>query len=288
MPGTVVPVFSPMNLVTTCLFNVAPHVPLVPYTPEELEERTKGQAVNGEWHCTHYARVTASISEDIYATFNCAHNNTQAKRDTCRKHARKILILGNDEPYTDLSSLPQIRWGVDHELQALSTFIETFMYPDEDRVVAADCGLFVHRQHPWLACSPDALLHEWDPYLKKWEHTLLEVKCPYILRDMGREALENLPNSYFVYKKTLHRWELNMKHKMARQYYRQIQVSLAILGLTWAKLLVWTKNTLINVQIKRQSQVDEDHMIARKKNKGRILSGMLRKFGHNTINNLMK
>lgn len=232
--------------------------------PGELEKRTCGQAVNGEWHCCHYGRVTASRAYDIHTTYNCTPRklDTQAKRDTCKRHARKMLILAHGENYKDISNVPAIKWGVDHELQALSNYIEDKIHPGNDTVVAADCGLFVHLQHPWLACSPDAILHEWDPIEQQWTHTLLEVKCPYTLRAMSTKSLKAMDSSYIQYNHETRQWELNMQHQSARRYHMQIQMSLAILGLPRALLLVWTPNALMEVEVMRQGVEEERKMIA--------------------------
>lgn len=75
-------------------------------------------------------------------------------------------------------------WGTFNEDGATAEFqMETGM-------LVQPCGFFVHPEHKWLGASPDGLVGN---------HALVEVKCPYGLRDKSRpefKTAEEQPHYY--------------------------------------------------------------------------------------------
>lgn len=75
-------------------------------------------------------------------------------------------------------------WGTFNEDGATAEFqMETGLF-------VQPCGFFVHPEHKWLGASPDGLVGN---------HALVEVKCPYGLRDKSRpefKTAEEQPHYY--------------------------------------------------------------------------------------------
>ena len=71
------------------------------------------------------------------------------------------------EEKEDISNLPAIRWGNEHESDAILDF------ENEEGGKVVKCGIFIHRKFPFLGASPDGI----------WKDSLIEVKCPYSLRN---------------------------------------------------------------------------------------------------------
>jgi exodeoxyribonuclease (lambda-induced) len=104
-----------------------------------------------EWFKARRGRITASIAAaclglDLY---------------TSRQKAWRI-ILGT-EPERDSRSMA---WGREFEHMAINA------YEAITGELVTPAGLVVHRQHNWLAASPDGLVGE---------HGLVEIKCPKIV-----------------------------------------------------------------------------------------------------------
>lgn len=81
-----------------------------------------------------------------------------------------------------LSSVPSIKYGLEHEAEAVQKYIEQKQL-EGSCVAVYECGLFVDIENGELAASPDRLVKDnlcaEDPY------GLVEVKCLYSCRDIS-------------------------------------------------------------------------------------------------------
>ena len=82
--------------------------------------------------------------------------------------------------HKDLSHMPAIKHGVENEAKALEDLSALLQLPVQP------CGLFVHRDYPFLGASPDGLV------FKDSQLVTVEVKCPYVLRDHKPTDVEKL------------------------------------------------------------------------------------------------
>lgn len=79
-------------------------------------------------------------------------------------------------------------------------------------ILPEPCGFFVHPDHDWLGATPDGLIED---------HGLIEVKCPFGLR--------NKPEPEFK------------SAKDQPHYYAQMQVEMACAGRHWVDFYQWAK-----------------------------------------------
>lgn len=116
------------------------------------------------------------------------------------------------------------QWGINHEKDAKATY-EKLM---NDTVKEA--SFVVHPKHSWLGASPDGYVGE---------HTLVEFKCPFDLRNDPKPAFKDLED---------------MPH-----YYAQIQIQLYCTGRTHCHFLQWTPhNAQLEIVEFSQKWIDEN------------------------------
>lgn len=73
-----------------------------------------------------------------------------------------------------------------------------------------DCGFYISEQHQWIGASPDGFIGE---------DGLIEIKCPYSLRDKKEPVFKSINEQ---------------KH-----YYAQIQLQLFVTGRKWCDFYQW-------------------------------------------------
>ncbi|XP_077544596.1 uncharacterized protein LOC144157651 [Haemaphysalis longicornis] len=78
----------------------------------------------------------------------------------------------------ELSRVAPIRYGIANEAMAAKHYEEVLRTMGHD-VAVLHCGLLVNSAFPWLGASPDRLV--FDP--AEGSYGVLEIKCPYTLRD---------------------------------------------------------------------------------------------------------
>ncbi|KAL0884189.1 hypothetical protein ABMA27_016194 [Loxostege sticticalis] len=115
-----------------------------------IEQETRKQSQNVEWHKCRKHRLTAS---DFYTV---CHLRVQ----TMPSFARNLLFRSS-------VSTRATNHGKVNEKVALKQYCEKY------GLKVKECGLFINKEKPYLGASPDGLLgHE----------TVVEVKCPYSTR----------------------------------------------------------------------------------------------------------
>lgn len=249
----------PANLRLAYTHTILPFEKGQQYDPWDLEQRTRGQSHNPEWCLSRFGRITASAAHPILASLNCTNNTRYSKKKIRQQMelALKSLNQGmTDGEDPNLDKIHAIKWGKDHETEALMAF--TRMLP-EDQTVYANMGLFVHHDHPWLGCSPDGIISIPGGEDGECEHVLLEIKCPYRMKDTP--DFRDIPKFYISWNAYEEAYELDTTTQMGRQYNTQIQLSLAILGLQKAILFVWGPESHIQVEVKRQPDFAEKKMV---------------------------
>lgn len=124
-----------------------------------LERLTVNQIDSTEWLDERRLRLTAS-------SFGTVCNRREDS--SCGPVVSQLLYAKVDCAAT--------RYGQAHEADAIKSF-ETVTGASVTK-----CGLFVDRQRPWLAASPDGLVGN---------DAFLEVKCPLSGKDMTPEEVVN-------------------------------------------------------------------------------------------------
>jgi hypothetical protein len=116
----------------------------------------------------------------------------------------------------DISNIPAVQWGREHELVAKRAFVEQHG-SQHHTLKVTDTGLIIHEANPILAATPDALVS-----CDCCTPAILEIKCPYSIRD--QDVLVAWDQTGYLQKGQDGEITLKESHK----YYSQIQGQMAI------------------------------------------------------------
>lgn len=170
-----------------------------------------------DWYAARRHRITAS---NFGAAAN--HHKLSPRHELVRAMLWKHTFTGNE----------MTAWGTDKEPVACDWYEKRGQERvGKDNFWVEDTGLNVDVQRPWLAVSPDGLVHERDPETGERVDYLLEIKCPWSLKDRKKGdgdfyPVVDLPNG--------------VSGPIPHYYYDQIQGVMGVLGLPYADFLVWT------------------------------------------------
>ncbi|XP_056016152.1 uncharacterized protein LOC125677134 [Ostrea edulis] len=168
----------------------------------EIESLTQLQSQDPKWHRIRLDRITASIAGSI----------VKRRKDydplVERLRTSRSVVTAN------------MRHGIACEPTAAEAFVARM----NDNVNIYPCGICVSPWSPWLAASPDRKVY--CPALTPC-YGLLEIKCPVN------------PLSQCVY---LNKDENGFKLNRTHNYFHQIMMQLAVTGLEWCYLFVWTSD----------------------------------------------
>ena len=144
---------------------------------KSIEAATRGQHSNITWKEQRFGRITAS-------NFHTISTKTQTLMRSTKKESQKPrytplvdeMVNGKGK---DLSHLPLIAWGINHEEDAIKEFMsDTAAQHEGGRHGFRQCGLFGKFGYPYLAGSPDGLFQ-----CKCCSPATIEVKCHYSVKD---------------------------------------------------------------------------------------------------------
>ena len=135
-------------------------------------------------------------------------------------------------PSSTSVNIPAISYGRKNESLAVSSYV-SYQKSKGKFVQIESCGLYVDKELPWLAASPDAIVTDFS----KASHRkgCLEVKCPYVCeRQTVTDARKNVSGFYLadVDGKT----ELSKSH----MYFYQVQTQMHVTCLNWCDFCVWS------------------------------------------------
>ena len=186
---------------------------------QEIVTATLGQRSNPLWLTMRRGRLTASSFGRVLQLARSGNPLAIAKfrKDTFSP--------------CDLSRVPAIKWGVEHEADAIAEYERETGF----RVMPTGLWLF---EDGYLGASPDGKVYNGDTLVG-----ILEVKCPWSIRNRCLEStadwLAHLP--YLTRPKCLAR---------NHQYYQQVQGQLAATGAPWCDFFIWTTNKTLRITIK--------------------------------------
>ena len=176
----------------------------------QIEQDTRGQAVEALWHAERTKRMTASRFGRI-----CKLTD----RTDAGKFARCL------QQTKTISAAP-----LEHGRKYEGTALKAYREKTGSNVTAS--GLVICLKKPYLACSPDGIVDDC---------TLIEVKCPYVARDkpvtpVTVPYLELGPNG-----------KLHLKHD--HDYMYQVQGNMHITRKTLCHLVIFTLVDLVIVDV---------------------------------------
>ena len=142
-----------------------------------------------------------------------------------------IDLLTCDRWGTSHEDNAAIEWGTSHEDNAGEKYINEKQSKHGDSYQVSPTGIFINIKQPWLAATPDGVVH--DPSESASHHnSLLEIKCLYSARHKSLiDACKELNRFCCTILVTL---------KTTHNYYYRIQGQLAITQLPWCDLYIWT------------------------------------------------
>ncbi|KAH7982638.1 hypothetical protein HPB52_006218 [Rhipicephalus sanguineus] len=172
-----------------------------------LERDTRQQSRSATWQKERAPRLTASNFGVVLARQQWSSKGLQA-------------ITAS----RDLSRVAPIRYGISNEPIAAKRYEEVLQNMGHD-VTVAHCGLLVNPAFPWLGASPDRLVY--DP--AEGSYGVLEIKCPYSLRE---KKGEELATATFCSELT----DSGPRLKREDYYYAQLVGQMGVSGLSWGTL----------------------------------------------------
>jgi len=167
-------------------------------TITKIELQTRSQADSKQWMDERCKRMTASKFGTICKATERRDKGALAQSLCERKSIRTAAT----------------QHGLKYEKVAVEKFEAT------EKLTTRECGLYVCKDYPYLAASPDRVIDD---------DTLLEVKCPYTNRD---KEITHLTVPFLV--QSEQGLELDQKH----DYYYQIQGQMLCSGHKQCKLMV--------------------------------------------------
>lgn len=169
----------------------------------KIEESTRSQSKDPRWHKLRSERLTASNAGEI-----------AKRRADGQKLAERMKAARSYQSAA-------MKRGVECE----STAAQAYSQEMENRVNLYPCGVIVSPYCPWLAATPDRKVYcpsRNPPY------GLLEIKCP------NTDDLQDV--------KCLKEENGGRKLKTTDNYHYQIQMQMAVTGLSWCDFYVWLEN----------------------------------------------
>lgn len=197
-------------------------------TPEEvkaIERQTLDQADNEQWFNERRKRITASMSGGI------------AKMRATSKRSKKVQQL----LYNIFRGNTATRYGSEKEDETRQQYITYMKQNGHPNLTVEACGLFVSLENPWLAGTPDGLVH--DPSDDSSQPLgLVEIKNPYSARNLTLGEAIKSPTLCLEQNKK----EDNKTYKLKRRhdYYFQIQCQLYCTNRDWCDFVVRTEKDM--------------------------------------------
>ena len=139
-----------------------------------VEIETRGQSGNEMWFDQTEGRITAS-------NFHTYHTKMESilKSRKRSKSTYTLLVFNILNKSDDISHLPQIKWGIEHEKDAIKSFLSDVASKHANAMNGfKQRGLFIKLDYAFLAASPDGLF-----VCDCCSPAILEVKCPFSVKE---------------------------------------------------------------------------------------------------------
>ena len=184
-----------------------------------IERATRAQAKCKLWFQYRAGRITTSRMRSVCFT--------------SVSKPSKSLLTAICLPELHEFTTPGTAWGCDHEKQALSEYA-TFIKSSHHNAQIADSGLVINPEYPHLGASPDGVVS-----CACCGEGLVEVKCPYCVRD------EDAVNHKCLITDDKGVKVLDQTHA----YYYQIQTQLFVCEKEFCDFVIWTKSDMHYIRI---------------------------------------
>ncbi|CAN7950895.1 unnamed protein product [Ixodes pacificus] len=178
-----------------------------------IEQKTRRQSDSVLWYKYRSGRITASNFRSICHT---------SLADPSKSLLERICY-----PQRNRFSTAATRYGIENEPKAIAAY-EALATAGHECVTFRRPGLMIAKGRPFLAATPDLLVE-----CACCGKGVVEVKCPYKLRDVPLKSAAKDPESCV----TLTDDELTLKDTHA--YYYQVQLQMLVCNVDYADFLLW-------------------------------------------------
>ena len=188
------------------------------------------QADNDLWIIERRKRITASNVGSI-----------SKMRHTTKKSKKVELLL-----YSNFRGNAATHYGSDKEESTRQQY-ETYMKQNGHPTFKIEkCGLFVSLENPWLAVSPDGLVHDPDTAQPLG---LIEIKNPYSVRQLSLDEAIKTPPFCLEQHKDDNTYRLKRRH----DFYYQVQCQLYCTSREWCDFVLRTDMAMHVERIQRDT-----------------------------------
>ena len=183
---------------------------------KNLAELTKGQGESDLWMQHRKGRITAS---KMHSVVKCK-----------RKQYPMSIVKSIMQYHTVNPNIPALKWGRENEDVARQQYTST-MEQAHTNFVMSPSGLIIDPSLPFLGATPDGLGH-----CDCCGDRIIEIKCPYSVRDISPTSDEALQKSRYFLK-----WDNNIVSlKRSHEYFTQIQGQLLVCQKSMCDFICWT------------------------------------------------
>ncbi|KAL3862190.1 hypothetical protein ACJMK2_026409 [Sinanodonta woodiana] len=223
-----------------CTETFSEYISSLCFNSANIEEHTRGQRHNIVWKKARVNRITASKFGSVIAR----------KEKTPPDNLVKFFAGYSKDPYSN-----SLEWGKKNEKKALVCYLQ-FCNKNEHNISITGCGLIVSVDYPFLAASPDSLVH--CEHCKETSG-IVEVKCPFKYRHLT--PIEAAQKSDFYCSVRNGKMKLNLNHS----YYYQVQGQLVLTNRKWCDFVVWTPKGIHVERIWIDNKLWEERMLPKLK-----------------------
>lgn len=193
-------------------------------TVKQIEMETRGQSSNENWIRARCGRLTASNFHAVKTKMETLGAETCRSKDTT---PLVVKLMGYNPLRADI---PALKYGRENEPRAIDAYIEYQLGKGHINQVVSSCGLFVSKEHAFLAASPDGLTS-----CACCGEGIVEAKCPFSLQNaenvLSAECLTQDEDGNSFLKKN-------------HQYFSQIQGQLAIVGVRYCDFVIYSSKDI--------------------------------------------
>ena len=218
----------------------------------KIEEASRGQSESEVWIKQRKGRITASMCHMICTKVKYIVRNPSKKQKTSPLVSQ--IVYG----VQSLDHIEAVKWGRDHEKDAREDFVR-ITSPKHNNFCLKTCGLFVHKDFPYIAASPDGIT-----LCECCEKSVVEFKCPFKIK--GKSVIDAFKETDFleerdgtIHLKTSHRYAFKetdfleerdgtIHLKTSHRYYSQVQCQMAVAKANKCFFCVWTGQGLLFVE----------------------------------------
>ena len=180
-----------------------------------LAESTKEQAESDIWMEHRKGRITASKMHSVIK---------------CKRKQYPLSIVKSIMQYHNNINIPALQWGRNNEDVARRQYV-SMMEQTHIIFLMSQSGLIVAPNMPFLGATPDGFAH-----CDCCGDRLIEIKCPYSVRDKSPVSDEALERSRYCLKKKNNVISLKRSH----EYFTQVQGQLLVCRKKKCDFICWT------------------------------------------------